>query len=71
MQVLSMAANTVDQLDSATAGALARDANDRMAAAVRTHPDRFAAFATLALQEPEKAAAEFERCVNWASRASC
>ena len=64
MQVLSVAANTVDKLDSATANALARDANDRMAAAVRAHPDRFAAFATLALQEPDKAAAEFDRSVR-------
>src|SRR5580658_9986889 len=63
MQVLSVAADTGDKLDSATANALARDANDRMAAAVRAHPDRFAAFATLALQEPDKAAAEFERCI--------
>ncbi len=31
---------------------------------VQAHPDRFAAFATLALQEPEKAALEFERCVR-------
>jgi len=43
---------------------LVRDANDRMAAAVREHPGRFAAFATLALQEPDKAAAELERCVR-------
>jgi uncharacterized protein len=64
MQVLSLSANTVDKLDSATANALARDANDRMAAAVRAHPDRFAAFATLALQEPDQAAAELERCVR-------
>src|ERR1700680_4382897 len=64
MQVLSVSANTVDKLDSSTANALARDANDRMAGAVRAHPDRFAAFATLALQEPDKAAAEFERCVR-------
>ena len=64
MQVLSVAANTVDKLDSATANALAHDANDWMAAAVRAHPDRFAAFATLALQEPDKAAAEFDRSVR-------
>jgi predicted TIM-barrel fold metal-dependent hydrolase len=64
MQVLSVSANTVDKLDSTTANALSRDANDRMAAAVRAHPDRFAAFATLALQEPDKASAEFERCVQ-------
>ena len=64
MQVLSVSANTVDKLDAADAGGLARDANDRMAAAVRAHPDRFAAFATLAMQEPDKAAGEFERCVR-------
>jgi predicted TIM-barrel fold metal-dependent hydrolase len=64
MQVLSVSANTVDKLDAATASELARDANDRMAAAVRAHPDRFAAFATLALQDVDKAVAEFERCVQ-------
>ncbi len=64
MQVLSVSANAVDKLDPSTANALVRDANDRMAAAVRAHPDRFAAFAHLALQEPDKAAAEMERCVR-------
>src|SRR6201988_3383487 len=64
MQVLSVSANTVDKLDSDAANAVARDANDRMAAAVQAHPDRFAAFATLALQEPDQAAAAFERCVR-------
>ncbi len=64
LQVLSVAANNVDKLDADTANALARDANDRMAEAVRSHPGRFAAFAFLALQDPSKAAAEFERCVS-------
>lgn len=64
VQVLSVAANHVDKLDADSANALYRDANDRMADAVRAHPDRFAAFAFLTLQEPEKAAAEFERCVR-------
>jgi len=64
MQVLSVSANAVDTLDSATANAIARDANDRMAAAVRAHPTRFAAFATLALQEPNKAAMELDRSVR-------
>jgi predicted TIM-barrel fold metal-dependent hydrolase len=64
MQVLSLTGIGMDKLDSATATALARDANDRLAAAVQAHPDRFAAFATLALQEPKKAASEFERCVR-------
>jgi hypothetical protein len=64
LQVLSISANSVDKLDAASANALARDANDQMAAAVQAHPTRFAAFATLALHEPDKAAAEFERCVR-------
>lgn len=64
MQVLSVSANTVDKLDSDAANAIARDANDRMAAAVRAHPGRFAAFATLALQEPDRAAAELDRSIR-------
>ncbi len=64
MQVLSVSAIHVDMLDSSAANAIARDTNDRMAAAVRAHPTRFAAFSTLALQEPDKAAAELDRCVR-------
>jgi predicted TIM-barrel fold metal-dependent hydrolase len=64
MQVLSISASLIDKMEPSAARALARDANDVMAAAVKAHPDRFAAFATLALQEPEKAAAELERCVR-------
>jgi hypothetical protein len=64
MQVLSLAGGGMERLDPSTASAVARDANDRMADAVRAHPDRFAAFATLALQEPDQAAVEFERCVT-------
>jgi predicted TIM-barrel fold metal-dependent hydrolase len=64
LQVLSLTWAGLDRLEGATATALAHDANDRLAAAVREHPKRFAGFAALALQEPEKAAAEFERCVR-------
>jgi uncharacterized protein len=63
MQVLSLSGGP-DRLAPSIATALAADTNDRLADAVRAHPDRFAAFATLALQEPEKAAQEFERCVR-------
>ena len=63
VQVLSLVNSGMDKLEPATATALVRDANDQLAAAVRTHPDRFAAFAALALQDPKAAAAEFERCV--------
>lgn len=43
---------------------LVRGANDNLAAAVRRHPDRFAAFAALPTTVPYSAAAELERCVS-------
>ena len=64
VQVLSLAAGALDKLDAATAASLARDANDLLAEAAARYPGRFASFATLSLQEPEKAAEEFERCVR-------
>jgi predicted TIM-barrel fold metal-dependent hydrolase len=63
VQVLSLVNNGMDKLEPATTTALVRDANDQLAAAVRKHPGRFAAFAALALQDPKAAATEFERCV--------
>ncbi len=64
MQVLSISASLIDKMEASAAHAVACDANDVMAAAMNTHPDRFAAFATLALQEPKKAAAELQRCIQ-------
>jgi len=64
VQVLSLATNPISKLEPPAARALAIDSNDALAAAVRAHPTRFFAWATLALQEPEKATAEFERCVQ-------
>src|SRR5215469_1209071 len=55
MQVLSLSGG-LDKLDTSHATALAHDTNDKLAAIVRARPDRFAAFAALALQEPAKAA---------------
>jgi hypothetical protein len=63
LQVLSLTNSGMDKLEAATATALMRDANDQLAAAIKVHPDRFAGFAALALQDPEAAAAEFKRCV--------
>jgi hypothetical protein len=63
VQVLSLSGG-LDRLDRATATSLARDTNDKLAEAVRARPDRFAGFATLGLQDPQKAALEFERCVR-------
>ncbi len=42
----------------------ARHANDILAAEVAKRPDRFAGIAALAMQDPEIAAHELERCVN-------
>jgi len=64
MQVMSLSSAGLDKLDPAAATSLVHGINDELAAAVSAHPDRFAAFATLALQEPEKAVLEFERCVK-------
>ncbi|HWG12986.1 MAG TPA: amidohydrolase family protein [Streptosporangiaceae bacterium] len=64
VQVLSVAAPAAQELDAASAVRLARDANDRLAAAVGQHPDRFAGFATLPTPDPDAAAAELERTVT-------
>jgi predicted TIM-barrel fold metal-dependent hydrolase len=53
-----------DALDAYTASSLARDINDELAEAVRSHPTRFGRFATLALKAPATAAAELERCIT-------
>jgi hypothetical protein len=63
LQVLSATGVGLDKLDRETGTALAREHNDALAGIVRTRPDRFAAFALLAMQDPERAAAELERCV--------
>ena len=64
MQVLSVAGDGLEKLDRATGIAVARDINDMLANGVKSHPDRFAAFAVLPLQAPDAAAAELERCVT-------
>ncbi|MGY2033347.1 amidohydrolase family protein [Nocardia gipuzkoensis] len=64
VQVLSLTAPGVEQMPPHDAVLLARDTNDHLAAAVRRHPDRFAAFATVATAVPDKAAEELERVVR-------
>jgi hypothetical protein len=64
VQVLSLSAPGVEQLAAPVAVALARVVNDRLAAAVRRHPDRFAGFAALPTPAPETAADELERTVR-------
>jgi len=50
--------------DHARAVSEARRANDALAAEVARQPSRYRGFAHLPMQEPEAAAAEFERCVR-------
>lgn len=64
VQVLSLAGGDMDRLDSPTASTLAREVNDALAAAVQSHPTRFAAFASVNLQDPESASSELERCIR-------
>ncbi|RXH54521.1 amidohydrolase 2 [Granulicella sibirica] len=64
LQVLSLAALGFDDLDADMATPLTREINDEVAEAVKANPGRFAAFASLALQDPDSAAQELERCVS-------
>ena len=63
--VLSIAGPGVQaERDAATATRNARDANDFLAKEIQKHSARFAGFAHLAMQDPEAAADELERCVR-------
>ena len=62
VQVLSCLG--AQQVPANSAPELVRAANDKAAAAVRAHPDRFAAFASLPTTAPQAAAAELERTVS-------
>ena len=64
VQVLSLVAPGVDQLDTAEAIEMARDTNDVLADAVRRHSSRLAGFASLPTPAPDKAADELERMVR-------
>src|SRR6202142_3446703 len=65
IMILSLNAPAVQAIhDVRRAVAVARQANDTLAAEVRKRPDRFAAFAALPMQDPEAAAAELTRCVK-------
>ncbi len=64
LQVISHVAPAAQGLQGAEGITLAREANDRLAGAVRAHPDRFAGFATLPTADPRAAAGELERAVR-------
>jgi 2,3-dihydroxybenzoate decarboxylase len=63
--VLSLAGPGVQvESDPRQAVAKAREANDVLAREVQQRPDRYAGFAHLAMQDPEAAADELERCLR-------
>ncbi|WP_410575159.1 amidohydrolase family protein [Amycolatopsis sp. cmx-4-61] len=64
LQILSLAPPGTHPLEPADARALSRRANDVAAEAVRRHPTRLRAFATLPMADPEAAAAELERAAG-------
>jgi predicted TIM-barrel fold metal-dependent hydrolase len=64
MQVLSLTAPSVQQLDATEAVELTREANDYLIEAIQLYPKRFAGFATLPTAAPDSAAEELERMVN-------
>lgn len=64
VQVLSVTTPGTQSLTPERAVPLAREANDAIAAAVRSHPDRFEGFATLPTPDPAAAVDELRRTVT-------
>jgi hypothetical protein len=64
VSILSVVTPATQALPATQAVALARDANDEAASAVRAYPERLRAFATLPTSDPQAAAAELERCAT-------
>jgi len=65
LMVLSLNAPAIQAIhDVKQAIAVAREANETLAAEVHKRLDRFAAFAALPMQDPEAAIAELTRCVT-------
>src|SRR5436190_18918575 len=54
MQVLSLSAPGVEQMETDDAIAMARDTNDYLAEAVKQHPARFAGFAAVPTAAPKR-----------------
>lgn len=61
VQVISLTSPGVQVFPGDLATRLAANANDKLAQAVRSHPDRFVGLAAIAPQQPKAAAREIER----------
>ncbi len=64
LQVLSFTSPGTQGFAADEAIPMAKDANDRLAQAMKAHPKRFAGFAALPTAAPDAAADELERCVK-------
>jgi len=64
LQVLSLNSPGVEQAEAAEQLSIAVESNDFLAEAVKKHPSRLAAFATLPTTVPDQAADELERRVR-------
>jgi len=64
MQVLSLSAPGVEQMEPAEAVVMARDTNDYLADAIKRHPTRFAGFAAVPTGAPDQAVKELEQRVR-------
>jgi predicted TIM-barrel fold metal-dependent hydrolase len=64
LQVISLAAIGVDDLDADEQTAVMRGVNDEAVAAVKRYPERLAAFANVGMKQPKEAVKELERCVR-------
>jgi predicted TIM-barrel fold metal-dependent hydrolase len=64
MQVLSLSAPGVEQMEPDDAVVMARDTNDYLADAVKKHPTRFAGFAAVPTGSPNQAAEELQRRIQ-------
>jgi predicted TIM-barrel fold metal-dependent hydrolase len=64
MQVLSLNSPGVEQAEAAEQLSIAVESNDFLAEAVKKYPSRFAAFATLPVAAPDRAAEELDRRVR-------
>jgi 2,3-dihydroxybenzoate decarboxylase len=62
-QLILLTAPGVQVFDAATAVSLARATNDELISAVKKHPDRYAALAAIAPQDPAAAVKEMQRAV--------
>lgn len=64
MQVLSLTQPACETFDADVAIPMAREANDLMHEAIKTHPTRFSAFAAVPTPDPEAAVNELERAIT-------